>query len=152
MMASADDGDLEELVQATSICGDIIAARDDLDRTIVALGGSPVCEGHPRFLYETGKKISKGKDRDPAVDMEKTYSTECERLAFKHVDTLSGDGRQGFGDNYSHYNYASMLHQTASATRNPKDRLHLIKELAAMATCLPPGVWVRVDEVRHDAM
>ena len=26
------------------------------------------------------------------------------------------------------------------------------KELAVMATSLPPGVWVRVDEVRNDAM
>ena len=50
------------------------------------------------------------------------------------------------------YKYASELEQTANATRNPKDRLHLVKELAVMATSLAPGVWVRVDEVRNDAM
>ena len=32
------------------------------------------------------------------------------------------------------------------------NRPHLVKELAVTATSLPPGVWVRVDEVRNDAM
>jgi baculoviral IAP repeat-containing protein 6 len=94
----------------------------------------------------------KGKGRDPALDMEKAYSNDCERLAFQYVDTLSNRGIRGFGLDYANYNFVSQLKQTASATRNPKDRLHLIKELAVMATCLPPGVWVRVDEVRNDAM
>ncbi len=56
------------------------------------------------------------------------------------------------GHNYPTYKYGPELARTANATRNPKDRLHLVKELAVMATSLPPGVWVRVDEVRNDAM
>jgi hypothetical protein len=150
-----DDEDAEDMVQATSICGDITAAKDDIERAMMALGRRSSAD----YSGSTGTieddmpmNKGKGKGRDPAVDMEKAYSIDCERLAFKHVDTLSGDGRQGFGPKYANYNYAGQLEQTVSATRNPKDRLHLIKELAVMATCLPPGVWVRVDEVRHDAM
>ena len=148
---------VEELVQATSLCGDITAARDDIERTMVALGrhSLPDYSGSCRRseeLYRTVNPKNKGKGRDPTVDMEKMYSVECERLAFKHVDTLSDDGRNGFGPDYANYNYVDQLKKTSSATRNPKDRLHLIKELAVMATCLPPGVWVRVDEVRNDAM
>jgi baculoviral IAP repeat-containing protein 6 len=161
-MMNGEDGDddhMEEMVQATSLCGDITAARDDIERTMVALGRHSLSDcsgsnGRPEELTEAvlPKNKDKGKGRDPAVDMEKTYSMECERLAFRHVDTLSDDGRNGFGLDYANYNYVGQLNQTGSATRNPKDRLHLIKELAVMATCLPPGVWVRVDEVRHDAM
>ena len=159
MFENGNDDDVEEMVQATSICGDITAAGDDIERAIVALGRlpSPNHSGYNAELEEPPKAdmsrpMGKGKNRDPAVDMEKDYSSECERLAFRHVDSLSDDGRSGFGQNYANYNYAGLLKQTASAARNPRDRLHLIKELAAMATCLPPGVWVRVDEVRHDAM
>jgi hypothetical protein len=155
----ADDDDAEDMVQATSICGDITAAKDDIERAMVALGrlSSTDYSGSGGTIEEPLKNDmpmnnGKGKGRDPAVDMEKAYSIECERLAFRHVDTLSADGRLGFGLDYANYNYAGQLRQTASDTRNPKDRLHLIKELAVMATCLPPGVWVRVDEVRHDAM
>jgi baculoviral IAP repeat-containing protein 6 len=159
MMTGEDgnDEDVEEMVQATSLCGDITAAREDIERTMVALGRLPPSD-HSRSSdkveesHEAAGTKGKGKNRDPTVDMEKAYSIECERLAFKHVDTLSDNGRNGFGRDYENYNYAGQLRQTASATRNPKDRLHLIKELAVMATCLPPGVWVRVDEVRHDAM
>jgi len=162
MMMTGEDGDddsAEEIVQATSICGDITAARDDIERAMVALGrlSSTDSSGSNGQLEEPSEidmpmNKGKGKGRDPIIDMEKAYSIECERLAFRHVDTLSGGGRHGFGLDYGNFNYAGKLKETASATRNPKDRLHLIKELAVMATCLPPGVWVRVDEVRHDAM
>ncbi|KAJ8508783.1 hypothetical protein ONZ45_g8975 [Pleurotus djamor] len=30
--------------------------------------------------------------------------------------------------------------------------MHLVKELAVMATSLPPGIWVRVDETRNDVL
>lgn len=160
MMADGDrnDEDIEEIVQATSLCGDITSARDDIERAVVALGRLPSNYTDSNDILENHSKVDmrrtkgKGKSRDPAVDMEKDYALECERLAFRHVDTLSDDGQNGFGRDYAYYNYAGQLKQTASATRNPKDRLHLIKELAVMATCLPPGVWVRVDEVRHDAI
>ena len=83
--------------------------------------------------------------------MERKYALECERLAFKYA-TLSQPSKNGTGLDYPGYTYAQELRKTADATRNPKDRLHLVKELAVMATSLPPGVWVRVDEVRNDAM
>jgi hypothetical protein len=154
----ANDENVEDMIQATSICGDITAARDDIERTMVALGRLPSFDSSGS--YDKGESSDpdmrmtegKGKIRDPDVDIEKAYSVECERLAFRHVDTLSDHGRNGFGQDYANYNYVNNLKQTASATRRPADRLHLIKELAVMATCLPPGVWVRVDEVRHDAM
>ena len=135
----ADDALVEEMVEATSLCGDIIAARDDIERTVAALG----------ITSATTSAVlppDKGKGTDE-VDLEKTYAIACERLAFQHTDTETG-----FGPRYAHYNYAAVLSQTERMTRQPKDRLHFIKELAVMATCLPPGVWVRVDETRNDAM
>ena len=154
---SVSEEDIEEMVKATSICGDITAAKDDIERTMMALGCFNILPSQPDEppISQTSSievNRSKGKQRDPNIDMEKRYSTDCERLAFQHVDSLVDDGRRGFGSNYENYNYAAQLQQSASCTRNPKDRLHLIKELAVMATCLPPGVWVRVDEIRHDAM
>lgn len=153
---SVSEEDIEEIVKATSICGDITAAKDDIERTMVALGcfSDPHSQSDepPNSRSSSSGVISKGKRRDPDIDMEKMYSTECERLAFQHVDSLADGGRRGFGHDYENFNYAAQLRQTDSCTRNPKDRLHLIKELAGLSTCLPPGVWVRVDEVRHDAM
>ncbi|KAA1471451.1 hypothetical protein DENSPDRAFT_837440 [Dentipellis sp. KUC8613] len=148
LMEGDEDADVQEMaIKATSLCGDIIAARDDIDRAMKVLGksDSPEAEEMHAQPVSNGVGNHKGKGRDAAVDMEKAYSRACERLAFKHVD-LAVDGR------YPQYNYAPSLQQTSSATRNPKDRLHLVKELAVMATCLPPGVWVRVDEVRNDAI
>jgi len=51
----------------------------------------------------------KGKGRDPAVDRRKLTPSISSVLAFRHVDTLSGDGRQGFGLDYANYNYAGNL-------------------------------------------
>ena len=151
---SVGEEDIEEMVKATSICGDITAAKDDIERTMMALGCFSISPTQPDELPNSQSSGSgvKGKQRDPNIDMEKRYSTDCERLAFQHVDSLVDGGRRGFGHNYENYIYAAQLRQTVSHTRNPKDRLHLIRELAVMATCLPPGVWVRVDEIRHDAM
>ena len=161
--ADGDGGEVAEMaVKATSLCGDIIAARDDIERAMTVMGKDPAAilrdpSPQDEETSETteptgkGKSSSKGKERDPAVDLERTYARECERLAFKYV-TLSQPSSSGTGLDYPSYNYAAMLKQTANATRNPKDRLHLVKELAVMATSLPPGVWVRVDEVRNDAM
>jgi len=87
------------------------------------------------------KGKDKGKNRDPAIDMEKAYSQACETLSFKHIEI-----------DFSQYYYYKELEATESATRTPKNRLHLVKELATMATSLPPGIWVRVDEVRNDAI
>lgn len=133
MMQEGDGGDNEdETVKATSLCGDIIAARDDIERAMSVLGrganAPPVGKG-------------KGKDRDASIDVEKSYSEACESLAFKHVEL-----------DYSHYKYKGELKATENSTRTPKNRLHLVKELATMATSLPPGIFVRVDEVRNDVI
>jgi hypothetical protein len=141
-------------MKAMSLCGDMIAARDDMERVMAILPGSNGLEMNgkgPSAGEDEVKGKGKGKGRDPSIDMEKEYSLDCERLAFKYV-TLSEDKMNGTGLTYPDFYYANQLSQTASSTRNPKNRLHLVKELAVMATCLPPGVWVRIDEVRNDAM
>jgi baculoviral IAP repeat-containing protein 6 len=130
-----DDGD-DETIRAVSLCGDIIAARDDMERAMSVLGRES-----GRDVAPASPSKGKGKNRDPAIDMEKAYSQACETLSFKHIEI-----------DLSQYNYHNELKATESATRTPKNRLHLIKELATMATSLPPGIWVRVDEVRNDAM
>lgn len=144
--------DVEMMVRATSLCGDIIAVKDDIERAMVAMGKDPatILNERPATPGSDGS-TGKGKGRDPAIDLERTYARECERLAFKHV-SLSQPSAHGTGLDYPNYNYSRELAQTANATRSPRDRLHLVKELAVMATSLPPGVWVRVDEVRNDAM
>ncbi|KAJ2923057.1 hypothetical protein H1R20_g14039, partial [Candolleomyces eurysporus] len=107
------------------------------------------------FAFKGGK----GKAVEPAIqtsapDMEKEYSLACEKLSFDYVSLANPDSQNKFGGGleYSGYNFADQLRQTQNATRNPKDRIHFAKELAVMATSLPPGIWVRVDEVRNDAM
>ncbi|TFK56533.1 hypothetical protein OE88DRAFT_1741727 [Heliocybe sulcata] len=135
-----EDGDdtMETTVKAMSLCGDILAAKDDIERAMRVLGKRP-----------SGKLSAKEKGRSGAIEMEKEYSAACERLAFEHVAL----GREIGGVlQYPDFNYASKLQNTSNGTRNPKDRLHLVKELAVMATSLPPGIWVRVDEVRNDAI
>lgn len=151
----------EKIVQATSLCGDMLAARDDIERAMVVMGKDPevVANGSPEPPPEPstsssgttdkgqdkGKDKGKGKGRDPDIEMDRAYRHRCEQLAFEYVDipntTLAG-----------HYRYASEVNQSTNATRNPKDRIHLIKELAVMATSLPPGIWVRIDETRSDIM
>ncbi|KII94003.1 hypothetical protein PLICRDRAFT_695066 [Plicaturopsis crispa FD-325 SS-3] len=143
---NGDDEETETTVKATSLCGDIIAARDDIERAMSVLGKTSTTGISAGPSSRTGK----GKDRDTAIDVEKAYSMECERLAFEHV-ALGRVGKSGALE-YTGYNYAQNLKQTENSTRTPKNRLHLVKELAVMATCLPPGVFVRVDEVRNDAI
>ena len=160
MLESGGDGDTdvtETTVKATSLCGDIIAARDDIERAMAVMGKDPAAilrgpepsgSSSTSALDEApqpGK--DKGKGRDPGIDLDRRYAAECERLAFAYVSLADASGRS-----YPTYKYGPELQRTANATRNPKDRLHLVKELAVMATSLPPGVWVRVDEVRNDAM
>ncbi|KAK7063790.1 ubiquitin-conjugating enzyme/RWD-like protein [Favolaschia claudopus] len=133
-MESEEDGD-DETIRGVSLCGDIIAARDDMERAMSILG------------RQSGQEVSasaskgKGKNRDTAIEMEKTYSQACELLSFKHIEL-----------DFSRYYYHNELKATERSTRTPKNRLHLVKELATMATSLPPGIWVRVDEVRNDAI
>lgn len=146
------DSEVETAVQSVSLCGEIIATRDDLERAMKVLSKRPAtaatAEDAPETLSAspTKKGKSKGKGPDPSINIERKYAQECERLAFQHIALPQVGGA------YTSYAYTKDLKSTANATRNPKDRLHLIRELAVMATSLPPGVWVRVDEVRNDAM
>ena len=143
-----NDEDQETTVQAASLCGDIIAAKGDMERVMLVLGVPPSSNENPSSNEILGRK-GKGKNRDFSVELEKTYSVACEKLAFKYIMLAVDDGKKL---SYADYNFTTTLEQTQDRTRNAKDRLHLIKELAVMATSLPPGVWVRVDEIRNDAM
>lgn len=140
MEDQAPEEDLDHVVAATSLCGDLILAGNDIKRAMDSMG-----------LHAVPDK-GKGKARDHTVDLEMRYSLSCEKLAFKHVDSFSDNGRQGFGLEYSNYYFKSQLERTASSTRVPKNRFHLVQELAVISTSLPPGVWVRVDEIRNEAM
>ncbi|EIN14346.1 hypothetical protein PUNSTDRAFT_140657 [Punctularia strigosozonata HHB-11173 SS5] len=139
LMENSQD-DIEATIQAASLCGDMIAARDDIDRAMEVLGRTTL-----------RSRCSKGKSKagDPKADMEATYAQACERLAFRHV-TLSVAGANGLS--YPTFHYTREVQSTANATRLPKDRLRLVKELSTMSTSLPTGVWVRVDETRNDVI
>lgn len=143
---SADDEDTENMVKATSLCGDIIAARDDIERAMVVMGKDPENLYSPDPEHASSlSEGRKGKNIDSKMELERKYNQACERLAFKYVLPLDGSIFEGF-------HYTREIKQTENATRNPKDRLHLIKELATTATSLPPGIWVRPHEVRNDVM
>ena len=146
LLEAHDDGvEVESTIQSVSLCGEIIAARDDLERAMTVLN-----KHLPRDVVPASAGTSEARKNGNATaydaDLERRYKEECERLAFEHVVFPQSNGT------FTSYNYAPQLAQTANATRNPKDRLHLVKELAVTATSLPPGVWVRVDEVRNDAL
>ncbi|EKM61580.1 uncharacterized protein PHACADRAFT_204748 [Phanerochaete carnosa HHB-10118-sp] len=137
--SGGEDAEIENAVQSLSLCGEFIATKDDLERAMRVLNNGP--------SPPTNNGKNKGKGHDPALELERRYTAECERLAFAHVAfPQAPDGC------YATFNYANQLQRTANATRTPKDRLHLVKELAVTATSLPTGIWVRVDEVRNDAI
>ncbi|KAI0031247.1 hypothetical protein K488DRAFT_79164 [Vararia minispora EC-137] len=143
----------EMAMRAVSLCGDVIAARDDLKRAMTVLGAARTEQDENNDSSQNDGANpachAKGKGRDLAVDMERQYAKVCEQLAFKHV-SLSVDDSNGLS--YPTFTFSSSVNSTSLATRNSKDRLHLIKELSTMATSLPPGIWVRVDEVRNDVI
>ena len=154
--AGEDGGDIDDtIIQGTSLCGDIIAARDALERAITLLGLSSSnleSDNQAPQANHSNQFSKKGKGKDMSINIDKVYLDTCERLAFKHVSLWEASSTSDTGLNYTNYNYASQLTQTGNATRLPKSRLHLVKELAVTATSLPAGIWVRVDEVRNDAM
>ena len=137
-------GDMGETgIREMSLCGDIVAAKEDLDRCLAVIGSTSDSEE-----IKTDSKIE-GADSNEG-DLDKRYERECAELAFKHV-TLSEDGPAG-GLVYRAFHYRNMVEASSNGTRIPKDRLHILKELAVMGTALPPGIWVRVDEVRNDVV
>ncbi|KAG7094415.1 hypothetical protein E1B28_008014 [Marasmius oreades] len=137
------DASEEDTISAASLCGDIIAVRDDIVRAMGVLGISPDEGGN-------GMGKGKGKHADPRHAVEEEYRFTCEKLGFKHVELAAFAGGDGRLQNI--YSYAAQLSESQTATRVPKDRFHLIKELATMATSLPEGIFVRVDETRNDAI
>ncbi|EMD42244.1 hypothetical protein CERSUDRAFT_147934, partial [Gelatoporia subvermispora B] len=151
--SDAQGKEAETMLKITALCGDIIAARDDIERAmrIVGRGAETPMSTSSDTSSDASKSPRKGKNEEPSIALERKYAQICERLAFRHV-ALSQPSADGNGLAYPTFAYAQDLARTATATRNPKDRLHLIKELAVMATSLPPGVWVRVDEIRNDAI
>ena len=137
-------GDIGETgIKEMSLCGDIVAAKEDLDRCLAVIGSASDSEE-----VKVDDK-TEGADSNGA-DLDKRYERECAELAFKHV-TMSEDGPAG-GLLYRAFHYRNMVETSSNGTRIPKDRLHILKELAVMGTALPPGIWVRVDEVRNDVM
>jgi len=137
-------GDIGETgIKEMSLCGDIIAAKEALDRCLAIMGTISEPD-EDKADEQAGKSPSNGEEPD------KAYERACEELAFKHT-TLSEDGPTG-GLVYRAFHYRGMVEASSNDTRIPKDRLHVLKELAVMGTGLPPGIWVRVDEVRNDVM
>ncbi|KAF9786880.1 hypothetical protein BJ322DRAFT_1052442 [Thelephora terrestris] len=141
---SSITGDIGETgIKEMSLCGDIIAAKEDLDRCLAIIGDASDPD-------EMKANDQAGGGSSNSEELDKRYERECADLAFEHV-TLSEDGPTG-GLVYRTFRYRDMVEASSNDTRVPKDRLHILKELAVMGTALPPGIWVRVDEVRNDVI
>ncbi|KAF8588347.1 hypothetical protein K439DRAFT_1335558 [Ramaria rubella] len=145
LLENGSEGEIEEMaVKATSLCGDMISAQQDMERAI-----SVIRRGNTQATQP--KTEDKGKSRDQNVDMERKYCAACEELAFQYIALSTGESPEG-GLLYMNHHYSRDIAATANSTRQPSKRLHLIKEISAISTSLPPGVWIRVDEVRNDIM
>ena len=173
-------GDVINLVDGLSLCQDIVAAQDDIKRAMGALrfmfeeqSDDKVLatygptrppmrttkqtrpHAHSRQSKRSTSQRGKGKGRTGAqaegasssviqaapFNIEKEYISSCEKLAFSHI-SLS----------YKEFHFRNELVKADNLARNPKARFHFAKEMAVMSTSLPPGIWVRVDEVRNDIM
>ncbi|KAL1694785.1 hypothetical protein GGG16DRAFT_122140 [Schizophyllum commune] len=138
----------DDTIAAVSLCGDIMAAKDDVDRVVKML------ETSGAMVKETAS-ASKGKAPENSKDaVERRYIEICERLAFRHIplDDASWGISTREGLNYSNYNYNQQVQQTQRSTRRSGDTLHIAREQAALSTSLPPGIFVRVDETRNDVI
>ncbi|KAF9055950.1 hypothetical protein BJ165DRAFT_1429721 [Panaeolus papilionaceus] len=147
-----DDGseaDIGDAIEGASLAGDIIAARDDLERAISTIGRTLSLDTQQ---HQGTSNSTKGKGKAVVSDPDALYLEVCEKLAFKYILLASEHTSAGGGLHYASFSYANNLKQTENSVRHPKDRLHLAKELAVTATSLPAGIWVRVDEVRNDAI
>lgn len=137
-------GDIGETgIEDMTLCGDIVAAKEDLDRCLAVIGGTSGSAGI-EVEERTGKAALNGEELD------KFYERECALLAFKHVELSEPGPTEGLV--YRTFHYRDMVEASSNDTRIPKDTLHILKELAVMGTALPPGIWIRVDEVRNDVM
>lgn len=124
------------IAQTRSLCEDIIAAGRNLQRIM--------------DVQPEGKTTE---DQTSTVD--KRYAEACDKLAFKHLilgSQKNSKQPEATGLAYLNFFFTLNITETQDATRNPKNHFRLASELAILATSLPPGVWVRVDEVRNDVM
>ncbi|KAL1741247.1 hypothetical protein HDZ31DRAFT_45856 [Schizophyllum fasciatum] len=137
----------EDTIVAVSLCGDIMAAKDDMDRVMKMLETSGTIVQEPT----SWKGLTRENAQDP---LERRYADMCERLAFRHVplDDASRGIDQREGLHYSHYNYDAHVQKTQNSTRRSGDTLHIAREQAALSTGLPSGIFVRVDETRNDVI
>ncbi|TRM61511.1 hypothetical protein BD626DRAFT_501265 [Schizophyllum amplum] len=138
----------EDTIAAVALCGDIMAAKDDVDRVMKMLESSGAIASAHACTSE-GKASSNTKE-----SLERRYTEECERLAFRHMplDDASRGHRTGDGLRYSGYAYDREVQQTQNSVRRSGDTLHIAREQAALSTSLPPGIFVRVDETRNDVV
>lgn len=100
MLGEADEDMDDTVIQGTSLCGDIIAARDALERAIALLGpSSSYLESDNQATQANGSNqlSKKGKGKDRSISIDKLYVNACERLAFKYVPLweVSSNGDAG---------------------------------------------------------
>ncbi|CDO73432.1 hypothetical protein BN946_scf185013.g66, partial [Trametes cinnabarina] len=91
----------QTLVKATSLCGDIIAAKDDIERAMAVVGKSLATAADIDHESSVSYGAS-GKGKTRAVDMDTIFTTECTGL------------------DYRDYYYSRSNSQSANATRNPR--------------------------------
>ena len=137
------------------LCGDISAAGDRCKGTVKIWNEQRERDGIESVKSEPAKVApSNGKGKGRAIE-EPVYGTDdyaaaCRALAYDSVD-LSSEVPGGGKTFLTHY-YNKELVATAAAKRPHGGFVGLAKELAVLSTSLPPGIWLRVDEARIDAI
>lgn len=81
------------------------------------------------------------------TSVDSRYAEACEELSFAMID-LSTRSSTSTSVTLQHIYSAQLLGSLQMATKNAT---HLNKELATLATSLPPGIFLRVDESRLNA-
>lgn len=137
------------------LCGDISAAGDRCKGTLKIWNQQRERDGIESVKPEPAKaSASSGKGKGRAIEAaiygSDEYAAACRALAYDSVD-LSSEVPGGGKTFLSHY-YNKDLVSTAAAKRPHGGFVGLAKELAVLSTSLPPGIWLRVDEARIDAV
>ena len=146
---SAEDPDTAVII---ALCKKAVKIRNELAlklSTTDAKGSGNSTKDSPNSSADKGKK----KANPPVVNPDAQYTAMCENQGFEYVSLgKANTWTQVSGFSYSSHAFSSAISSTASSTRNPKQRIQLLKELTVMSTSLPNGIWVRVDEVRNDVL
>ncbi|KDQ09441.1 hypothetical protein BOTBODRAFT_642580 [Botryobasidium botryosum FD-172 SS1] len=144
----------EDVVSTLGICMTIISTKEAIERAIGAWQRHGRGDMDDSAASVTSK--GKGKSRDTVVSTEAAYIAAWEKLAFAYLELprvpLYPATVVATSPAIRSYSYTNEVQSTSSSTRIPKQRFHLVKELGVMSTSLPVGIWVRVDEVRNDAI